>query len=66
LFLKEQMDVICDMSNLLFQFCQIYLFSYSINLQILNNLFEFIKGVGEIISPYLLYQYGDSIVFLSK
>jgi len=25
----------------------------------LNNVFEFMKGVGEIISPYLLYQYGD-------
>jgi len=29
-------------------------FSYSINLQILNDLFEFMKGVGEIISTYLL------------
>jgi len=33
------------------------------NLQILNNLFEIMKSVGVIISPYLLYQYGDLRIF---
>jgi len=56
---KRIKDSKCDRSNLLLQFCQIYLFSYSINLQILNNLFEIMKGVAEIISPYRLHQFSD-------
>jgi len=43
------------------------LFSYNINWQILNNLYEIMKSVGEIISPDFLYQGGDlKIVFIQN
>jgi len=39
------------------------MFLYSITFQILNNLFEIMNGVGEIINPYLLNQYSDLHIF---